>query len=88
MCIMCLTPSTWQVQLDTQDDAVLSSAYLVHGSAGKVNRSGADAQVITVILSLTCNWHKAYKLIEGINWDSLLVDNMGKLDEVFYGNFE
>ena len=85
MCIMCLTPSTWQVQLDTQDDAVLSSAYLVHGSAGKVNCSGADVQVITVILSLTCRLAQG---LQGTNWDSLLVDNMGKLDEVFYGNFE
>ena len=54
MCIMCLTPSTWQVQSDSQDDAVLSFAYLVHESASKVNHSGVDAQVITVILSLTC----------------------------------
>ena len=42
MDIMCLTPSMWKVQSDEMvkrgwDDAVLSSAYPVHGSAIKVN---------------------------------------------------
>ena len=51
MRIMCLTPSTWKVRSDVsskrgRDDAVLSSAYPVHGSASKVNCLDADAQVV------------------------------------------
>ena len=30
-----------------RDDAVLSSAYPIHGSASEVNRLGADAQVVS-----------------------------------------
>ena len=54
MCIMCLKPSTWKVQSDKmvklkhcRNDAVLSSAYPVHGSASQVNRLGADTQVVS-----------------------------------------
>ena len=52
MRIMCLTLSTWKVRSDEtakrgRDNAVLSSAYPVHGSASEVNRSDADAQVVS-----------------------------------------
>ena len=36
-----------QIAKRGQDDAVLASAYSVHGSASEVNRSGADAQIIS-----------------------------------------
>ena len=38
--------SKWQSTKRGRDDAMLSSAYLVHGSASEVNRLGADVQVI------------------------------------------
>ena len=54
MCIMCLTQSTWKVQSDEmvklkhcRNDAVLSFAYPIHGSASQVNRLGADMQVVS-----------------------------------------
>jgi len=45
---MCLTPSTWKVQLDemtkcSRNDTILFSAYPIHGSASEENNSGADA---------------------------------------------
>ena len=50
--IICLTPSMWKVRSDEMvkhgwDTAVLFSTYLIHGSASEVNRSGADAQVVS-----------------------------------------
>ena len=39
--------SKWWSSKRCRDAAVLSSAYPVHGSASKVNRSGADAQVVS-----------------------------------------
>ena len=52
MRIMCLTPSTWKVRSDKMAmvEARLRrhrAAPPVHGSASKVNHSGADAQVIS-----------------------------------------
>ena len=37
----------WRSSKRCRDDAVLSSAYPVQGSASKVNRLGADAQVVS-----------------------------------------
>ena len=39
--------SKWRSSKHCRDDAVLSSAYPVHGSVSKANRSGADAQVVS-----------------------------------------
>ena len=44
--IPCLTPSTSALE-SPYCDAMLSSAYPIHGSANEVNCSGADAQVIS-----------------------------------------
>ena len=37
----------WQNRKCGGEDAVLSSAYLVHGSVSEVNRSGADVQAVS-----------------------------------------
>ena len=39
--------SKWRSSKRCQDDAVLFSAYPIHGSATEVNRLGADAQVVS-----------------------------------------
>ena len=63
MCTMCLMLSTWKVRSEKtanskccRDDAMLSSAYPVHGSASEVNRSGADAQVVSCHRYLVFCW--------------------------------
>ena len=40
--------SKWRSSKRCRDEAVLVSAYPVHGSARKVNRLGADAQVVSI----------------------------------------
>ena len=35
---------------DDDDDAVLPSAYSIHGTVSKVNRSGADVQVVSFLV--------------------------------------
>ena len=50
--IMCLTLSTWKVQLDKmakhgRDDTMLPSTSSIHRSVSEVNRSGADVQVVS-----------------------------------------
>jgi len=52
MRIMCHTPSTWKVGLNEMakrgwDNTVLSSTNPVQRSAGEVNRSDADMQVVS-----------------------------------------
>ena len=37
----------WQSSKHSRDNAVLSSAYPIYGSASEVNRSGADVHVIS-----------------------------------------
>ena len=50
---MCLTPSTWKVRSDemmkveARSRQHCAAPYPVHRSASKVNRSGADAQVVS-----------------------------------------
>ena len=51
MRIICLTQSTWKISGKIakcgRDDMVLTSTYLVHRSASKMNRSGADVQAVS-----------------------------------------
>ena len=44
------------------DDAVLPSAYPVHGTASKVNCSGADAQVVSFPVVFMCDLGTAPQL--------------------------
>ena len=39
MCVMCLTPSTWKAWNGSWDDAMLSSAYPVHGPVSEWSKS-------------------------------------------------
>ena len=43
----CEESSKWRSSKRGRDDGMLSSAYLVHGSASEVNRLGAEVRVVS-----------------------------------------